>query len=43
MAACKAGDAFIELAPEHGGHFGASVLAPDGSASSPLRSRCGVT
>lgn len=27
MAACKAGDAFIELAPEHGGHFGASVLA----------------
>ena len=27
MAACKGGDAFIELAPEDGGHFGASVLA----------------
>ena len=27
MAACQAGDAFIELAPEDGGHFGASVLA----------------
>jgi glycine hydroxymethyltransferase len=27
MAACKAGDAFVELAPEDGGHFGASVLA----------------
>jgi len=27
MAACKSGDAFVELAPEHGGHFGASVLA----------------
>ena len=27
MAACKVGDAFVELAPEHGGHFGASVLA----------------
>ena len=27
MAACKAGDAFVELAPEDGGHFGATVLA----------------
>ncbi len=27
MAACAAGDAFVELAPEDGGHFGASVLA----------------
>jgi len=27
MAACKAGNAFVELAPEDGGHFGASVLA----------------
>jgi glycine hydroxymethyltransferase len=27
MAACRAGDAFVELAPEDGGHFGASVLA----------------
>ena len=27
MAACEAGDAFIELAPEDGGHFGAAVLA----------------
>ena len=27
MAACNAGDAFVELAPEDGGHFGASVLA----------------
>ena len=27
MAACKAGDAFVELSPEDGGHFGASVLA----------------
>ncbi|MBV9001791.1 MAG: hypothetical protein JO304_22220 [Solirubrobacterales bacterium] len=27
MAACKGGDAFVELAPEDGGHFGASVLA----------------
>ena len=27
MAACTAGDAFVELAPEAGGHFGASVLA----------------
>ncbi len=27
MAACTAGDAFVELAPEDGGHFGASVLA----------------
>ena len=27
MAACKAGDAFVELAAEDGGHFGASVLA----------------
>ena len=27
MAACKTGDAFVELAPEDGGHFGASVLA----------------
>jgi glycine hydroxymethyltransferase len=27
MAACKSGDAFVELAPEDGGHFGASVLA----------------
>ena len=27
MAACKAGDAFVELAPEDGGHFGAAVLA----------------
>ena len=27
MAACQAGDAFVELAPEDGGHFGASVLA----------------
>jgi len=27
MAACKAGDAFVELAPEAGGHFGATVLA----------------
>jgi glycine hydroxymethyltransferase len=27
MATCKAGDAFVELAPEDGGHFGASVLA----------------
>ncbi len=27
MAACKAGDAFIELAPEDGGHFGTSGLA----------------
>lgn len=27
MAACKAGDGFVELAPEDGGHFGASVLA----------------
>jgi glycine hydroxymethyltransferase len=27
MAACSAGDAFIELAPQDGGHFGASVLA----------------
>jgi glycine hydroxymethyltransferase len=26
MAACKAGDAFVELAPEDGGHFGAAVL-----------------
>jgi glycine hydroxymethyltransferase len=27
MAACAGGDAFVELAPEDGGHFGASVLA----------------
>ena len=27
MATCSAGDAFVELAPEDGGHFGASVLA----------------
>jgi glycine hydroxymethyltransferase len=27
MAACSAGDAFVELAPQDGGHFGASVLA----------------
>ena len=27
MAACKAGDAFVELSAEDGGHFGASVLA----------------
>jgi glycine hydroxymethyltransferase len=27
MAACETGDAFIELAPEDGGHFGAAVLA----------------
>ena len=27
MAACKAGHAFVELAPEDGGHFGAAVLA----------------
>ncbi|MGA8718651.1 MAG: hypothetical protein WB557_11635, partial [Solirubrobacteraceae bacterium] len=27
MAACKGGEAFVELAPEDGGHFGASVLA----------------
>ena len=27
MATCKGGDAFVELAPEDGGHFGASVLA----------------
>ena len=27
MAACRAGDAFVELAPEDGGHFGAAVLA----------------
>jgi glycine hydroxymethyltransferase len=27
MAACKTGDAFVELSPEDGGHFGASVLA----------------
>lgn len=27
MAACKAGDAFVELAPEDGGHFGAAILA----------------
>ena len=27
MAACGAGDAFIELAPQDGGHFGAAVLA----------------
>jgi glycine hydroxymethyltransferase len=27
MAACQAGDAFVELAPEDGGHFGAAVLA----------------
>src|SRR5689334_16621721 len=27
MAACKAGDGFVELAPEDGGHFGAAVLA----------------
>lgn len=27
MAACRSGDAFVELAPEDGGHFGASVLA----------------
>ena len=27
MAACQAGDAFVELSPEDGGHFGASVLA----------------
>ena len=27
MATCHAGDAFVELAPEDGGHFGASVLA----------------
>jgi glycine hydroxymethyltransferase len=27
MAACQGGDAFVELAPEDGGHFGASVLA----------------
>ena len=26
-AACNAGDAFAQLAPEDGGHFGASVLA----------------
>ena len=27
LAACNAGDAFIELGPEHGGHFGAGGLA----------------
>jgi glycine hydroxymethyltransferase len=27
MATCSAGDAFVELAPEDGGHFGAAVLA----------------
>jgi glycine hydroxymethyltransferase len=27
MATCKGRDAFVELAPEDGGHFGASVLA----------------
>jgi glycine hydroxymethyltransferase len=27
MAACRAGEAFVELAPEDGGHFGAAVLA----------------
>jgi glycine hydroxymethyltransferase len=27
MAACQVGEAFVELAPEDGGHFGASVLA----------------
>jgi glycine hydroxymethyltransferase len=27
MAACQTGDAFVELAPEDGGHFGAGVLA----------------
>ena len=27
MAACRAGEAFIELAPEDGGHFGTSGLA----------------
>ncbi|HTU31234.1 MAG TPA: hypothetical protein VMF07_17720 [Solirubrobacteraceae bacterium] len=27
MAACQAGDAFIELAPEDGGHFGTAGLA----------------
>jgi glycine hydroxymethyltransferase len=27
MAACRAGDAFIELAPEDGGHFGTAGLA----------------
>lgn len=27
MAACETGDAFVELAPEDGGHFGAAVLA----------------
>ena len=27
MAACNTGEAFVELAPEDGGHFGAAVLA----------------
>ncbi len=39
MAACKAGDAFVELAPEDGGHFGAAVLAERlgiGSFSFPM-------
>lgn len=41
MAACKAGDAFVELAPEDGGHFGAAVLAERlgiESFSFPMRS-----
>jgi glycine hydroxymethyltransferase len=40
MAACKAGDAFVELAPEDGGHFGAAVLAERlgiGSFAFPMR------
>ena len=41
MAACKGGDAFVELAPEDGGHFGAPS-SRRGSASSHSRSRCAV-
>jgi glycine hydroxymethyltransferase len=40
MAACRAGDAFVELAPEDGGHFGAAVLAERlgiGSFAFPMR------
>ena len=40
MAACTAGDAFVELAPEDGGHFGATVLAERlgiGSFAFPMR------
>lgn len=40
MAACEAGDAFVELAPEDGGHFGATVLADRlgiGSFAFPMR------